>query len=199
MNILEPYISIKSYTSPYKIEREYNNKIKQLEEQREKVIVNNFMSLLNNFNFKRKIINNYRENIDTLCCDIYIINILKQSYNKTNDTFLEIGIENECTAQFNYNYKDNYTYYFDVIGHDIEKIIEDIESCSSFDDMCNFNLKLPEENYYNFISARFQSAESYDGEYIYYLKKIYYPIILKIEEIINSNSKEFIELIKKYE
>lgn len=95
MNILEPYISIKSYTSPYKIEREYNNKIKQLEEQREKVIVNNFMSLLNNFNFKRKIINNYRENIDTLCCDIYIINILKQCYNKTNDTFLEIGNESE--------------------------------------------------------------------------------------------------------
>lgn len=102
-------------------------------------------------------------------------------------------------SEFNYWYKDNYTHCFDIVGYDIKQIVEDVESNCSFYDICSLYLKLPAENHYNLISNKFQPMDYYNGECIYYMPKIYYPIILEIEKIINSNSKEFIELIKKYE
>lgn len=200
MNILKPYIGIKSYISPISIEIEYEKRIKQLNDEKQKLMFEEFMNLFNNFRFKRNMINRYKEDISSLCCDIFMINNIKQSYEKWKDTCeLDIGREYYEGAEYENQYKVGYTKSFDCVKHHIEEIHEDIDSNNCFSDMCTFGLFLPEGNFYNFVLSEFEYADEYYGQYNYTVPTFFYPVFLEIEKVINSNSEEFIKLIKEYQ
>lgn len=199
MNILKPYIGI-VYNDPNNIVNEYNKQIEELKELKNKAILEYHLSVFKNFKFRKEFINRYKENITDLCCDILMINNIKQVYERDSRlSILEVGKEGYDYARNEYSYAKGYTQEFDSILDDIVSISDDMYGDNCYSDMCMFGYFNLNGSYYNLIDTEFEYDEDYRGEYVYYIDKYFYPIVLEIEKLINSNSKEFIQLIKEYD
>lgn len=198
MNILTPYIGIKDYDGPKAIQHDYNEKIRHLNLEKDELMLQSFLNLFKNFSFRRKIINKYRENIEDLCCDIVMLNNIKQAYeNFSNLSFLEIGEEDYHEAGNIYVYEKGYTAQFDTVENIVEEIYEECEGNCAFSDICTFGFTLPNGTFYNFVESEFEYTSDYSGKYSYTVPTKFYPVFLELEALINSNSEEFIKLIKE--
>ena len=108
MDILSPYIVVDLNTDYKEILNYYLKKTEELEEQKEKALLDYHLSLFKNIKFRKDTLNRYMENINDLCCDIFMINIIKQEYNRIKDRgtkFIEVAIEDYNSANLKHNYE----------------------------------------------------------------------------------------------
>lgn len=198
MDILKPYIGLDINVNHNKLSRQYYDKINELKKERNQVLLNYHMSLFKNFKFRGENIKRYMENIDDLCLDICLINSIKQEYEMFNNIArLEVGTEDDNHADIKYSYKEGITPEFDNIFNTINEIVDDVQSNNCFSDICTLSYKEPNGSYCSLIDYEFEYTQDYYGEYIYFIDSDFYPIVLELEKLINSKSKEFKELIIK--
>lgn len=196
MNILQPYAGIKAYTNEKDLINQYESMIQDLKRKRDNEVLSSNLNLLKNFNFRKKLINQYRNNVDDLCCDILMINVIKQAYQPDkNLSILEVGYENDSTARCLYTYSKGYTTAFDNLETEIIEISDQIYGDNCFSDICALGYFTPDGYYKNLIDCDFEHDQDYEGQYTYFMETSMYPIVLELEKLINSKKEEFKELI----
>lgn len=199
MDILKPYVGIKSYTSERVLINEYETMIKALEEKRDKEVLDLNLNLFKNMKFRKNLINRYREDIDELCCDIIMINNIKQCYERDKKlSIIEVGYESESTANNLDSYAINYTTEFDDVQSEITEIVDDVYGNNCYSDVCTLGYFFPDGSYKNLISCEFENEQDYRGQYTYFMDTIMYPVVLELEKLINSRKEEFKALILDY-
>lgn len=176
---------------------EYNNKIKELEDKKDKEIFNLKLNCFNNKKFRNDIINHYKQNIDILCCDIMIINHIKYFYSHQQDySTILIGYDYQNAENNNFLYREEYTEDFDFISDNIQDIVDDIyDEWEYIDFFENINNNIYKDLIYNVFIPKNTFCVS---EYDFYIKKVFYPLILELEKLINSEKEKLIELILEY-
>lgn len=202
MDVLKPYIGIDINTSYKDIIENYDKKIRELREERTKAILDYHLNLFKNFNFRKTNLKRYMDDINDLCIDLFVINNIKQEYDKNNKSNrIEIASERLDYADFKYSYKKELTKEFDDISEEIAAITDNIQSDNCFSDICTLAYKIPEKqskySYFSMIEVDFEYEQDFRGIDVYYIQKDFYPIVLELEKLINSKSKEFKELILK--
>lgn len=199
MDILKPYIGIKSYKKECDLVKDYEIMIKNLKAKRDKEVLELNLNLFKNFKFRKRIIDRYKEDITELCCDIVMINNIKQCYEKDkNLSIIEIGYEYECSANNTESYTKGYTPEFDDIKDEINSISEDIYSENCYSDVCTLGYFTLDGNYKNLISCDFEHSQDYMGQYTYFIDTLMYPIVLELEKLINTKKEEFKTLILNF-
>lgn len=201
MDILKPYLGISLESDPSDEVKQIMEQIKELKEIKDNKILNYHLSLFKNLKFKRDFIKRYKDDIAELCCDITMINNIKQSYKENSGYMSEltVGREDNNTGTIEYPYKLGYTPEFDNIKDYIITIKDDIYSDNCFSDVCIIGFFRPNnKGYLGLVDCDFEYTQDYYGEYRYFVYKKNYPIILEMEKIINSNKEELKEMIIKY-
>lgn len=199
MDILKPYVGIKSYTSERVLINEYETMIKALEEKRDKEVLDLNLNLFKDMKFRKNLINRYREDIDELCCDIIMINNIKQCYERDKKlSIIEVGYESESTANNLDSYAINYTTEFDDVQTEITEIVDDVYGNNCYSDVCTLGYFFPDGSYKNLINCEFEHEQDYRGQYTYFMDTIMYPVVLELEKLINSRKEEFKALILDY-
>ena len=194
MDILKPYIGLNSNLNERSLIFQYEEKFRKLQEERDKAILDYHLNLFKNFKFKKRIVDGYIKNPNDLCCDIVMINNVKQAYeNDKNLSVLEIGTEDNETASNKYSYELGYTSEFDSMSRQIDEIAEEIYADNCYSDMCTLGYYMPDGTFKNFIEYEFEYEQDYYGSYVYHIETFLYPIILELEKLINSKS----EILKK--
>lgn len=194
INVLNNYKDLVNI-SLYDIEREYNQKLKQIEIEKEEYITNIILKSFNNIKFKKKILDKYKEDIVTLCSDIITINVINQlSYMRSTKIIYAYRNFEGSSYYLHYNITNNrFRKVFDKISYikeyyDID--IPDYERCVIG---IYFN-----SGYFILSNEDFEETDDCNGVAKYYIPKTYYPIILKLEELLNENSEELIRLINRH-
>lgn len=200
MDILKPYLGISLESDPSDEVKQIIEQIKELKQIKDNKILNYHLSLFKNLKFKRDFIKRYKEDPEELCCDITMINNIKQSYEENSGYMSEltVGREDNNTGTIEYPYKLGYTSDFDDIKDYITTIKDDMYSDNCFSDVCIIGIFLPNKSYHALVDCEFEYSQDYYGEYRYFINKRDYPIILEMEKVINSNKEELKEIITKY-
>lgn len=203
MDILAPYIiSDIQFDETCK---KYDEGIKILNRGKDDFILNYSLKLFSQPEFRKRILNRYIGNVDRLCCDIIMINHIKRAYEnqKKENEYLELedliyiydsdNISDDESLGM-YLYDMNITQKFNSVSEKIKNVFEDTSDDSSYFDSCTLGYKMPDGTYLHLIESKTQ----YDEECleIFMIKKVFYPIVLKLEEIINSDSERLVKMIE---
>lgn len=196
MDILKPYIGVKAYKSERALVIKYESMIQALKEKRDKEVLSLNLDLFKNFRFRKKLIDRYKEDIDELCCDIIMINNIKQCYeNDKNLSIIEVGYENASNAMNVQSYAIGYTTKFDDVQTEISEIADEVYVNNCYSDVCTLGYFTPDGSYKNLINCDFEHEQDYYGQYTYFMDTMMYPIVLELEKLINSKDNEFKTLI----
>jgi hypothetical protein len=199
LDILKPYIGVKAYKSERALVIKYESMIQALKEKRDKEVLSLNLDLFKNFKSRKKIIDRYKEDIGELCCDIIMINNIKQCYeNDKNLSIIEVGYESESTAMNVESYAIGYTTKFDDVQTEINEIADEVYMNNCYSDVCTLGYFTPDGSYKNLINCVFEHAQDYYGQYTYFMDTMMYPIVLELEKLINSKDNEFKTLILDY-
>lgn len=205
MDILTPYIiSDIQFDETCK---KYDEGIEILNRAKDNFTLNYSLKLFSRPEFRKRILNMYIRNIDRLCCDIIMINNIKRAYEKQENPneYIELNdllymynsdsIEDDESLEM-YIYDMNVTQNFDSVSEKIKSVFKDTSDDSSYFDSCSLGYRMPDGSYLQLI----KSKTEYDDDCfeVFMIKAVFYPIILKLEKLINSNSKEFIKMIDEY-
>jgi len=202
LDILKPYIGADININYKDITKDFDEQIRKLKQERTKAILNYHLNLFKNIKFRKNNIKRYMNNIDDLCIDMLVINNIKQAYSRNSKIDkIEIAVENSEYAEFKYSYEKGITKEFDDVYDEMTAITDAYQADNSFSDICSLAYRVPDKqskfSYFSLVESNFEYEQDFRGEDIYYVEKDYYPIVLQIEKLLNSKSKELKELILK--
>lgn len=178
----------------------FNQEIAKLKNQKHEEIADYLVSCFKNYKFTKQQMKRYEDDIYEFVADLTMINNIKQAYQREKDSnyeFLEVAYEEYDESGNIYTYNGDYTPDFEEVQQQIEELYSEYSGDNCFSDMTNMCILLPTKRYYDMLEYELEYTEDYHCRDLYRIRKVYYKVVLALEQLMIKNKDKLINLINK--